>query len=341
MIDLRSDTVTQPSAEMRRAMATAEVGDDVFRDDPTVRLLEERTAELLAKPAALFVPSGTMANVAAIRAFTHHGDEVICDESSHIVQYEVGAHAALSGVQLRQLPGEFGLLTAEQVREAIRPENIHVPVSRVVALENTHNRGGGSVYPVGQAREIAEVAHAHGAKVHMDGARLMNACVALGVNSEEYTRHVDSCTLCFSKALGAPVGSAIVGDVEFIERVRRIRKMLGGAMRQVGIIAAGALYTIEHNIDRLAEDHANARRLAAGLAGLPGIEIDPDTVQTNIVIFRVNRPDLSAAGLVKQMGDRGVAFIAFGPDSCRMVTHLDVSRDEIEQALDCLHRLLD
>ncbi|MFO7900748.1 MAG: GntG family PLP-dependent aldolase [Planctomycetota bacterium] len=340
MIDLRSDTVTRPSAEMRRAMAAAEVGDDVLRDDPTTIRLEERAAELLGKPASLFVPSGTMANVASIRGHTHHGDEVICEETSHIVQFEVAAHAALSGVQLRQLRGDRGRLDAEQVVAAIRPMNIHVPVTRVVELENTHNRGGGSVYPVRQVAEVARAAHEHGAQVHMDGARLMNACVALGVEPRAYTQHVDSCTLCFSKALGAPIGSIIAGDPEFIETVRRIRKMLGGGMRQVGIIAAAALYAIDHNIDRLAEDHANAKRLAEALADLPGIELDPDAVETNIVIFRVARGDLTATELVREMAERGVAFLAIGPDRCRMVTHLDASREEVDTAIERVRRFL-
>jgi threonine aldolase len=340
VIDLRSDTVTKPSPGMREAMAHAVVGDDVLGDDPTAQALESRAAALLGLPAALFVPSGTMANLIAIRAQTHHGDEVICDENAHIVQYEVGAHAALSGVQLRMLSGRRGMLTAEQISPAIRTANIHHPVTRLVALENTHNRASGAVYPVGQVAEIARSAAAHGVGVHIDGARLMNACVALGVEPSAYTRHVSSCTLCLSKGLGAPVGSMIAGAVDFIARCRRFRKMLGGGMRQVGILAAAGLYALDHNIERLAEDHANARHLAQALAELPGLALDPETIETNLVIFEVTRPGLTAEQLVSAMADRGVLFCAMAPKKCRMVTHLDVTRGQIDDALGRLRRFL-
>ncbi len=321
-------------------MAEAEVGDDVLRDDPTVIHLEEQAAELLGKKAALFVPSGTMANLAAIRAQTHHGDEVICEETSHVVLYEVGAHAAVSGVQLRMLPGRRGQLSAAQVAAAIRTPDIHNPVTRVVEIENTHNRAGGSVYPVNLVADIGRTAHGRGVAVHMDGARLMNACVALGVPPTAYTRHVDSCTLCLSKGLGAPIGSMIAGGCDFIETARRYRKMFGGGMRQVGIIAAAGIYALNHNIERLAEDHANARLLAEALAGMAGVRIDPAAVETNIVMFEVVRPGLTAEALAGAMDAQGVRFLAMGPQTCRMVTHLDVSRRQVEEAITCLRRFL-
>jgi len=340
MVDLRSDTVTKPSPDMRRAMAEAEVGDDVLRDDPTVIQLEEKAAGLLGKEASLFVPSGTMANVVSIRVQTHHGDEVICEETSHIVQFEVAAHAAISGVQLRMLPGERGQLSPEPVEAAIRPSNIHLPVTRLVEVENTHNRGSGSVYPVSRVAEIARIAHQHGAGVHIDGARLLNAAVALGVDVTAYTQHADSCTLCLSKGLGAPIGSVVAGTRAFVEEARRCRKMLGGGMRQVGLIAAAGIYALDHNVERLAEDHANAKRLAEALAGMPGIELDPGTVETNIVIFGVTRPGLTASQFMAEMKERGVLFFSTGPQDCRMVTHLDVSREDIEDAISRLNEFL-
>lgn len=340
MVDLRSDTVTRPSPGMRRAMAAAEVGDDVFRDDPTVIRLEERSAALLGKEAALFVSSGTLANLLAIRTQTRHGDEVICEERSHIVQHEVAAHAAVCGVQFRTLRGERGMLSPAQVEAAIREADIHVPVTRLVELENTHNEAGGTVYPVERVAAVAAVARQHGSGVHMDGARLMNACVAIGVEPAAYTEHVDTCTLCFSKGLGAPIGSVVAGKRDFVEAARRYRKMLGGGMRQVGIIAAGAIYALAHNIDRLAEDHANAKFLAEGLAELSGIEIDPRSVETNLVFFDVARPGLTAAGLVDAMAERGVLLLQTGPQTCRMVTHLNVSREQVETALSELRRFL-
>jgi threonine aldolase len=318
---------------MRRAMAEAEVGDDVLGDDPTAIRLEEAAADLLGKPAAVFVPSGTMANVVAIRAQTHHGDEVICEETAHVLLFEVAAHAALSGVQLRPLPGERGMLAADRVEAAIRTPNIHHPVTRLIELENTHNRAGGAAYPVERVAELAAVTRRRGVGIHLDGARLMNACVAHGVEAPAYTEHVDTCTLCLSKGLGAPVGSVIAGEAEVIERCRRVRKMLGGGMRQVGILAAAGLYALEHNIGRLAEDHAHAKRLAAALAELPGVEVDPSVIETNIVIFEVTRPGLTAADFAAAMKERGVLFFAIGPSQCRLVTHLDVSREGVDDAV--------
>jgi threonine aldolase len=340
MIDLRSDTVTRPSPGMRRAMAEAEVGDDVLGDDPTAIRLEERAAELLGKPAALFVPSGTMANIIAIRCQTRHGDEVICNRDSHVFNYEVGSHAAVSGVQFQPLDADQGILSAEQVAATIRHADIHYPVTRLVAIENTHNRGSGAVYPAELVASIAEVASLQGIVVHCDGARLMNACVALNVAPAAYTRHLSTCSLCLSKGLGAPIGSVLAGGRELIESARRLRKMLGGGMRQVGIIAAAGLYAIEHNIDRLAEDHANAKHLAVELADTPGIELNPDSIETNLVIFRITKPRMAAADFVAAMAREGVALFDTAQDTCRMVTHLDVTRSDIDQAVAAARRCL-
>jgi len=281
-----------------------------------------------------------MANIVAVRTLTHHGDEVICEETSHIVQYETAAHAAVSGVQLRMLRGDRGRLTPGQVRDAIRAQDIHHPNSRLVSIENTHNRGGGSVYPVDTVAGIARVARERGLAVHMDGARLLNACIAAGVEPPAYTQHADLCTLCFSKGLGAPIGSIVAGDAGPIEQARRFRKMLGGGMRQVGVIAAAALYALDHHVDRLAEDHANARFLAEALAEMPGIGIDPKAVETNLLIFEVTAAGLTAADLVAAMKEQGVLFLAIAPQECRMVTHLDVSREQIEQVVPQLRSCL-
>ncbi|MBM4017824.1 MAG: low-specificity L-threonine aldolase [Planctomycetes bacterium] len=331
MIDLRSDTVTRPTAAMRRAMAEAQVGDDVLGDDPTVQALERRTAEVLGLQAAVYMPSGTMTNQVAIRAHTEPGDEIILEAMAHSYFFESGAPAALSGVSCRLIEGRRGLFTAEQVRAALRPRNYHFPPTRLVCVENTHNRGGGTVWPLAQVEQVAAAAREAGLALHMDGARLWNASAASGVPERQYARHFDSVSVCFSKGLGAPVGSALAGTAAFIERARRFRKMFGGGMRQAGIIAAGALYALEHHRARLAEDHANARRLAEGIAAMPGIDLDPATVETNIVIFRVT--SMPAADLAARLKAAGVLVLASGPDAIRAVTHLDVSREQIDEAV--------
>jgi threonine aldolase len=335
-IDLRSDTVTLPTLEMRLAMANAVVGDDVFGDDPTVIRLEERTAELLGKEAALFVPSGTMGNEIAVRAHTEPGDEILVEATAHIYYYESGGPAALAGVICRCLAGERGVFTGADVEGALRPSDVHFAPTKLVCVENTHNRGGGKVWPLERIAEVAAVARQHGLRLHLDGARLWNASVASGVSEREYAGHFDSVSVCFSKGLGAPVGSALSGTREFIARARRFRKLFGGGMRQAGIIAAGALHALEHHRPRLAEDHANARALAEGLALLPGVELDPASVETNIVRFRV--VDLPAAALVKRLGEAGVRLLATGPDTLRAVTHLNVTKDDIVAALDAFRR---
>ena len=338
MIDLRSDTITRPAAQMRAAMAAAEVGDDVLGDDPTVIALEKRTAEILDKQAAVYMPSGSMTNQVAIRAHTEPGDEILIDANAHSYLLEGGGPAALSGVSCRLLAGVRGIFTSNDVRGALRPKNYHFPRTKLVCVENTHNRGGGSVWPIQTVAEVESAVREAGLKTHLDGARLWNACVATGLAEREYARHFDSVSVCFSKGLGAPVGSALAGSAEFIDRARRFRKLFGGGMRQAGIIAAGALYALEHHRDRLAEDHANARKLAEGIAALPGIELDPATVQTNIVIFRVT--SMPAAALAEKLHAAGVYVLATGPDTIRAVTSLEVNSEDIPQALKAFRDVL-
>jgi threonine aldolase len=338
MIDLRSDTITQPTPAMRKVMAAAEVGDDVFGDDPTVIALEERTAEVLGKEAAVFVPSGTMANQIAIRAQTEPGDEILVDANAHIYYYEAGAPAALSGVICRCLAGVHGVFGAAEVRDALRPPDVHFAPTRLVCVENTHNRGGGKVWPIERIAEVAGAARENGLRLHLDGARLWNAAVASGVSERDYAVPFDSVSVCFSKGLGAPVGSAVAGSRELILRARRFRKQFGGGMRQAGIIAAGALHALTHHRERLAEDHANARALAVGLTEIPGIELDPATVETNMVLFRVL--PMPAADLARQLGQAGVRVLATGPDRIRAVTNLMVRAEDIGPAVSIVRQVM-
>jgi len=333
IVDLRSDTVTKPSPEMRAAMAAAEVGDDVLGDDPTVQRLQQRCADLFGKEAALFTPSGTMANQLAIRSVCEPGDEIILEDSTHSYKYESGGASALSGCSIRVIEAPRGIFTPQAVEAAIRPDSEHFARSRMAIVENTNNRGGGSVWDPPQVAAIRAVAQRCGLHLHLDGARLMNACVARALAPREYAQHADSLSMCFSKGLGAPVGSILAGNREFIHRAHRFRKMFGGGMRQAGVLAAAALYALDHNVERLAQDHANARRLAEGVAGLGPIEIDPRTVETNIVILDV-RPEFGPAqALVDRLRERGVWLFAIGPQQIRAVTHLDVSRDQIDRAI--------
>ena len=341
IVDLRSDTLTLPTPEMREAMARAEVGDDVWEEDPTVKRLEAVAAERLGQAAGLFVASGTMGNVSHTRA----GQEVVLDLDSHIFNYEVAGSAVIGSVQMRPVKTARGFLTPDQVREALRPSNIHVPQTGLVCVENTHNRHGGTCCTPEEIAAVAAVAHGAAVPVHLDGARLFNAAVALGRPARDFARDVDSVTFCVSKGLGAPVGSVVCGPAEFIARARRVRKMLGGGMRQAGVLAAAGLVALERMVDRLAEDHANARRLAEGLARLPGLRVDPASVQTNIVIVAVERPGGAAAAaaaageLVAGCAARKVKLHAIGPASIRCVTHKDVDADDIERALEALREL--
>lgn len=339
-IDLRSDTVTRPSPAMRQAMATAEVGDDVKREDPTVNRLEQMCTELYGKEAALFVPSGTMANQVAIRTWTNPGDEIIVEAKAHCYNHESAAIAALSGVQVNLVEAHRGIMTPEQVEAHIRPENIHYGPTTLVCIENTHNRGGGSVYPVENVEGIARLAHSRGIRVHLDGARLMNACVGKGLKPTDYTRHCDSATLCFSKGLGAPVGSMVAGPADFIEGARRWRKVFGGGMRQAGILAAACIYALEHNVERLAEDHANARLLAEGLAEIESLDVNPEEVETNMVYFGTARAGITAPDLEKAMAREGVLFHSEDQTTIRLVTHLGVSREQTLKAVELFNRVL-
>jgi threonine aldolase len=337
-IDLRSDTVTHPTPNMRRAIAEAKVGDDVLGDDPTVIQLQDRIASLMGKEAACFVPSGTMANQTAIRAQTEPGDEVICHKDSHIIHYETGAPAALSGCMVRALDGPNGLFDAQDVGAVVRPRAIHFPQSALVVVENTHNRGGGAIWPIEQIARVAATAREHRLKLHLDGARIWNACAATGLTPADYARHFDTVSCCFSKGLGAPAGSAVAGDEVTITRVRRFRKMFGGAMRQSGILAAAALYALDHHRERLVQDHTNARRLAEGLSNVPGITVDLAGVVTNMVFFDID-PALGTAGqFATALEAGGVRTLSTAPQRIRAVTHLDVTAPMIERAIAAIAR---
>lgn len=334
MIDLRSDTVTQPTADMRQAMVQAQVGDDVLGDDPTVNDLEAYVADLLGKEAAVYMPSGTMTNQVALRSHTQPGDEVFLEAEAHIYYYEGGGPAALSGVSCRLLPGTGGSFTAMDVEQALRPSDPHFPRARLVCIENTHNRSGGRIFPLQTIQDIALMCQQQNLSLHMDGARFWNACVATGISEAAYAEPFDTVSVCFSKGLGAPVGSALVGTATQMAIARRFRKMFGGGMRQAGIIAAGALYALHHHRDRLMEDHLNAQRLAIGLQGIKGIVIEPETVETNIVNFAV--PKMQAKDLVQDLAQRGIAVLATGPHKIRAVTHLMVNRHDIDQAIEAI-----
>jgi len=341
LIDLRSDTVTRPSAGMRAAMAAAELGDDVFGEDPTVNRLQERIAAMLGKEAAIFVPSGTMSNQIAVRLHCRLGDELICEAECHIHHYEQGGAAQLSGVSTRTVAGAYGVLDVEQLKDQARSgDNPHYAETRLVCLENTHNRGGGRVQPYKNVEAICRWAHGLGIATHLDGARLFNAVVASGIAAPRWAEHFDTVSVCFSKGLGAPVGSALAGSRAMIDAALRHRKALGGGMRQAGVIAAGALYALENNIERLAEDHANAQLLAATIRSLPGVELRPEQVDTNIVVFHV-APELGTSSEVaSRLRDRGLLVIPFGAQSLRAVTHLDVSRAEVERACQILEEVI-
>ena len=333
VIDLRSDTVTKPSPAMRRAMAEAEVGDDVYIEDPTVNRLQARAAEIFGREAGLFVPSGSMGNLVCIMAQATRGQEVICEAAGHVYNYEMASMSALGGVLPRVIPTTDGIMSWEQISPAIREKAYYRPQTALVALENTHNMAGGTVYPSRVAHEICDKAHDAGLRVHLDGARVFNAAVYLGEKVAEMTKKFDSIQFCFSKGLGAPVGSMIVGSRDFIEHGRVLRKILGGGMRQVGVLAAAALVALEEGPKRLHVDHDNARLLAEGLAQIPGIGVQPDKVQTNIVLYDVGATGLGCTQFLKRLAERQVLGGPVDARRVRMVTHLDVDRNDIEQAL--------
>ncbi|MEX5215940.1 MAG: low-specificity L-threonine aldolase [Nitrospiraceae bacterium] len=340
-IDLRSDTVTKPTAAMREAMAQAQVGDDVYGEDPTVNTLQEKAAALLGKSFALFVPSGTMANQLSVRVLTKPGDEVILDSRSHIVRYEQGAAAALSGVQLFTIPTERGLLAPEQVQAAIRPKDPHTLPTGLICLENTHNAGGGSIYSLTTIERIHALARAQQIPMHLDGARLFNAVAATGIYAAAYAQYFDTVSFCLSKGLGAPAGSLVVTNHEEVYvRLRRYRRMYGGAMRQSGVLAAAGLYALDHHLARLKEDHDNAKRLARALRLLPAVKVDLGRIETNIVLFEIPQQSRAASEVIAALRERGVLINAVGPTTYRAVTHLDVSADDIDRAAEVFASVL-
>ena len=340
-VDLRSDTLTRPTDSMRRAMATAEVGDDVFGEDPSVRRLEEAAAARLGKPAALLVSSGTQGNLAALLAWCGRGDEVILGDQSHTFVYEAGGSAALGGIHPHPVPTQpDGRLALADIEAALRPDNIHFPPSRLICLENSHNRCGGAVLDAAYMQAVGDLARRAGLAVHLDGARLFNAAAALATSPAELAADADSVTFCLSKGLAAPVGSLLCGPSDFVARARRARKMLGGGMRQAGVLAAAGQVALDEMVERLPEDHANARRLAEGIADLPGILIDPTQVRTNIVIFALEHPKLQPAALVAGLEAQGVRVLAIGGNRLRAVTHYEVDRAGIDRSLAAFEALL-
>ena len=330
-IDMRSDTVTKPSDEMRKAMYDAEVGDDVFKEDPTVNKLEEYAAELLGKEAALYVSSGVMANQISLNVLTSPGDEIICEGDSHIFNYESGSPAALSGIQLLPLEGKNGVITPQQVEPFIRPSSAYyMPRSKVIEIENTHNRAGGAIHPIENMKEIRKLADKYNLLMHLDGARIWNASVAAKIPVKDYTQYFDSVSCCLSKGLGAPVGSIIAGSKDFIKEAFRVRKAWGGGMRQAGIIAAAGLYALKNNINRLEEDHRKAKQLAETINEIPNLEINMESVQTNILIFKPQKYSVEKS--IELCEEKGLLLSVGKVDSLRVITHLDVGFNEIESA---------
>ncbi|MBI4469910.1 MAG: aminotransferase class I/II-fold pyridoxal phosphate-dependent enzyme [Acidobacteria bacterium] len=340
-IDLRSDTVTRPTPEMREAMARAEVGDDVYMEDPTVNRLQDRAAELFGREAALFVPSGTMGNSICVKLHTEPGQEVVIEQNGHLYNYEMASMAVISGALARPVPSEGGLVTWTDLERAICLKSPFRAQTTLICLENTHNMAGGAVLSKARMREICDRAHAAGLRIHLDGARIFNASVALGESVAELTRPFDSVMFCLSKGLGAPVGSMIVGSSALMDRGRRVRKMLGGGMRQAGVLAAAGLVALERMTGRLREDHENAQLLARGLAEIEGIDIDPERVRTNILIFDLFHSGMDAQQLSDRLKQRGVLANAINPRQMRMVTHYDVSREDCLEALAALRQAVE
>ena len=338
-LDFRSDTVTRPTPEMRRAMAEAEVGDDVYGEDPTINRLEERAAQIFGREAAIFLPSGTMGNQIAIKIHTHHGQEIICEERGHIFNYEMATLASFSGCLVRPIYGEDGMLTWPEIKKRIAPGIYYKAQTGLISLENTHNMAGGTVYPQAVADEICDRAHELRLPVHLDGARVFNAAAALGKPVAEITRKFDSVMFCLSKGLGAPVGSMLLGSKAFIEKARIYRKALGGGMRQAGVLAAAGLIALEKMPARLKEDHENAQVLARGLEQIPGIKIDPRKVATNILVFNISATGMNTAEFSRKLAEHNVLAAGIDPDNMRFVTHLDVSREDCEAALSAIQEI--
>jgi threonine aldolase len=338
-LDFRSDTVTRPTPQMRQAMAEATVGDDVFGEDPTVHRLQARVAEMLGKEAAVYVASGTMSNLIGVRLHCKPGDEMICEANCHTYHYEQAGYAQLGGVAARPVEGEHGVMQVEQLEGLVRPADAHYVRTRLVSLENTHNRGGGRIQPYPTVEAICRWARTAGLRTHLDGARLFNAVVATGIEAPRWTQHFDTVNVCFSKGLGAPVGSALAGPRDLIAEAVRHRKVLGGGMRQAGVIAAAALYALQHHVDRLADDHANAQRLAEAIRGMDELQLDPPTVDTNLVFFRVDPAWGTAPEFAAQLRKRGLLMLATAPTKIRAVTHLDVNADDVDRAVAILQEV--
>lgn len=340
IIDLRSDTVTRPTPDMRRAMFEARVGDDVFGEDPTINALQEKAAHLLGKEAAIFVASGTMGNQLSIKSHTQPGDEVIIEAGGHAMNFEGGAGAVLSAVQFMGIPGTRGVFDAEQVEGAIRVEDPHYPQSRLIVIENTHNRGGGTIFPLKNILRIREVAERRGLRMHMDGARLWNACVASGISPKEYAAPFDSVSVCLSKGLGCPAGSLVAGSKDFVRRVHRFRKMVGGGMRQIGFLGAAGIYALDHHINRLEEDHRKARKMAQALARIKNLLIRPEEVETNILFFDVSPAERTAQEVAAALRQKGVLVHPTSKTRIRCVAHLDVSFADIDQAAETIEAVM-
>jgi len=338
IIDLRSDTVTLPTEEMLEAIRNAELGDDVYKEDPTVNRLEEMAAKKMGKEAALLVPSGTMANLVSVTSNTKRGDSVILEADSHIYWYEVGGISAIAGVLPLPVKGEMGVMDPRDVEAAIRPKSLHFAETTLVCIENTHNRAGGTVITPAQIEAISKVVKEHGLRLYMDGARIFNAAVALKVDVRDFTRHVDNLMFCLSKGLSCPIGSVIVGSEEFIERAEKVRKILGGGMRQAGIIAAAGIVALEKMIDRLEEDHRNARLLAEGLAKIEGIDVNMKTVQTNMVMLDV-KGSVGAETFVNKLREQGVLALNLSKTRVRMVTHRGIEKEDIHKALSIIEKV--
>ncbi len=338
-IDLRSDTVTKPSQGMLEAMMKAEVGDDVFGEDPTVNKLQERVAALFGKEAALFVPSGVMANQVSIKVHTQPGDEILLDQDSHIFVYETGASAFLSGVQMRSVMGVDGMMTSKQLRKMMRPRAYYLPIQKLICLENTFGRTGGTIYPFEEIQHIHQLAKEYKLRMHLDGCRIWNACIATKIQPREYAYYFDSLSVCFSKGLGAPVGSMIISTKEFIDRARRYRKLFGGGMRQVGYLAAAALYALDNNIERLKDDHEKATFFAEAIKDVKNFHIEKNSVQTNMVIIDIAKLKKSQQEVLSMLKEQGVLMTPERHSSIRAVFHLDVSMDEVKEAAATLQRL--
>lgn len=339
IIDLRSDTVTRPSQAMRNAMMTAEVGDDVFGDDPTVNELEQYVAELFEREAALYMPSGTMANQVSLKAHSQPGWEMLCDRECHVVNYEAAGPAVHSSLLVNLLTTDRGMVTADMIRQNIRPINLHCPLTKMVTLENSHNRHGGTILPQDEILKVREVCDEHGLILHLDGARIWNVHIATGISLSDLTKPFDSVSVCLSKGLGAPIGSMVLGSIEFIDRCRRERKLFGGGMRQAGIIAAAGLFAVRNNISRLVEDHANARNLAEGLNQFQVFSVDLSRVETNIVLADIEGSE-TAESILAKLKEVDVWAVPFGPKRIRMVTHLDVTQSDCNEALSRMSSIL-